>query len=602
MPSECPTIVQAVYSFKGKNNDELNFKKGDVITITQKLEGGWWEGTLEGKTGWFPSNYVKDAKILDVKSTQSALFAVETPPEQQLLNRELILKDIIESERSHIDEVQNLIKTILTPLGSTDLLSDEEYGHVIGNLAEVLELHNTLLAQLEDCYVKASGEQRVGHIFLSMAEKMKNVHTNYCSNHPRAVCILENYKDKLTAYLEGIGCRSPSLVFFTAGLSRPFRRLERYGGCLQEMERHMEEFHPDRGDTQRSVFLYQNLTTSCGSVRRQKEQELEVLCGSVRFWEGDEPHRLGELLYMGPVKITSSNTEVRDRHLVLFSQCIVLLSISQRLSAFVFEKKLHLNGISLNIQDDSEILRLSFEIVVGPGERMTVTCPSREERQRLTDSLQKQLCSSSSSTASPSSTMTPYMPVTIVPPSTSVQQPIPLVSKQQYATSVVRNPSNPALTSAPANQSYLLNQRFSNTLTSNQINNRVWTSSCLRPFTPLRPCPPSGREDRTKKNYKSSKKKEMTYEDDSQLLQMVEAYCLTARSRQTVKSTLIEYPQVLIAEEEKIIVEDVNGGQTVVQEKSLVDTVYALRDQVRGLQSQVTTLAREVEQLKAKNP
>lgn len=26
------------------------------------------------------------------------------------------------------------------------------------------------------------------------------------------------------------------------------------------MERHMEESHPDRGDTQRSVFLYQNLT------------------------------------------------------------------------------------------------------------------------------------------------------------------------------------------------------------------------------------------------------------------------------------------------------------------------------------------------------
>lgn len=30
-------------------------------------------------------------------------------------------------------------------------------------------------------------------------------------------------------------------------------------GCLQELERHMEEFHPDRGDTQRSVFIFQNL-------------------------------------------------------------------------------------------------------------------------------------------------------------------------------------------------------------------------------------------------------------------------------------------------------------------------------------------------------
>ena len=86
---------------------------------------------------------------------------------------------------------------------------------------------------------------------------------------------------------------------------------------------------------------------------------------------------------------------------------------------------------------------------------------------------------------------------------------------------------------------------------------------------------------------------EMTYEDDSQLLQMVETYCLTAKSRQTVKSgmkvsrrkkcvninvyahmyilwlflALLECPQVLIAEEEKIIVEEIDGGQTVVEEK-----------------------------------
>jgi len=32
--------------------------------VTQVLEGGWWEGTLRGITGWFPSNYVQEIKAV----------------------------------------------------------------------------------------------------------------------------------------------------------------------------------------------------------------------------------------------------------------------------------------------------------------------------------------------------------------------------------------------------------------------------------------------------------------------------------------------------------------------------------------------------------
>ena len=41
-------------------NDELTFKADDVIVITQASEDETWlEGTLNGRTGWFPSNYVE---------------------------------------------------------------------------------------------------------------------------------------------------------------------------------------------------------------------------------------------------------------------------------------------------------------------------------------------------------------------------------------------------------------------------------------------------------------------------------------------------------------------------------------------------------------
>lgn len=55
-------MVKARFNFKQNNEDELSFNKGDLILVTRQEEGGWWEGTLNGKTGWFPSNYVREIK------------------------------------------------------------------------------------------------------------------------------------------------------------------------------------------------------------------------------------------------------------------------------------------------------------------------------------------------------------------------------------------------------------------------------------------------------------------------------------------------------------------------------------------------------------
>ena len=38
---------------------------GSIITVTQMVDGGWWEGALNGDTGWFPSNFVKEFGVLD---------------------------------------------------------------------------------------------------------------------------------------------------------------------------------------------------------------------------------------------------------------------------------------------------------------------------------------------------------------------------------------------------------------------------------------------------------------------------------------------------------------------------------------------------------
>lgn len=55
-------LVKARFAFQQTNEDELSFSKGDIISVSRQEDGGWWEGSLNGKSGWFPSNYVRELK------------------------------------------------------------------------------------------------------------------------------------------------------------------------------------------------------------------------------------------------------------------------------------------------------------------------------------------------------------------------------------------------------------------------------------------------------------------------------------------------------------------------------------------------------------
>ncbi|XP_026505595.1 SH3 domain-containing kinase-binding protein 1-like isoform X3 [Terrapene carolina triunguis] len=54
---------QVAFSYMPQNEDELELKVGDIIEVMGEVEEGWWEGILHGKTGMFPSNFIKELSV-----------------------------------------------------------------------------------------------------------------------------------------------------------------------------------------------------------------------------------------------------------------------------------------------------------------------------------------------------------------------------------------------------------------------------------------------------------------------------------------------------------------------------------------------------------
>ncbi|XP_065819644.1 CD2-associated protein isoform X2 [Labrus bergylta] len=73
---------KVLFDYQPQNEDELELKAGDIVDITEEVEEGWWNGNLNGKSGLFPSNFVKEVDAAgedaETNDTGAAAAADET--------------------------------------------------------------------------------------------------------------------------------------------------------------------------------------------------------------------------------------------------------------------------------------------------------------------------------------------------------------------------------------------------------------------------------------------------------------------------------------------------------------------------------------------
>ena len=50
--------AQALYDFNARSSREVDFRKGDSISLIKQVSGDWWRGSVNGKEGLIPDKYI----------------------------------------------------------------------------------------------------------------------------------------------------------------------------------------------------------------------------------------------------------------------------------------------------------------------------------------------------------------------------------------------------------------------------------------------------------------------------------------------------------------------------------------------------------------
>ncbi|XP_067145240.1 signal transducing adapter molecule 1 isoform X2 [Centruroides vittatus] len=138
-PQKEPRKVRALYDFEAVEDNELTFKAGEIILLTDDSDANWWTGSNHRGEGLFPSNFVTSDLNMDVEPSSR-----QTEKKTVQFSEEVRVKTVEREQDIEIDE-EKIDKTLhflheADPTGevedSEELLSLEDQCVAMGPLID----------------------------------------------------------------------------------------------------------------------------------------------------------------------------------------------------------------------------------------------------------------------------------------------------------------------------------------------------------------------------------------------------------------------------------------------------------------------------------
>lgn len=392
--------------------------------------------------------------------------------------------------------------------------------------------------------------------------------------------------------------------------------------------------HPDRGNLQRSCSVYCDFYTFCEDIRKQKEAQHEFLSTGVMesVFGPNFTENLGSLLFIGKIALelkpsasgdTFFNSEKTvDRCIAIFEKLIAFFQLNSE-NNYQLRGKLSTTGLVVHRTGD-----LTYEILKADKCQAIFRTYTTDVFEKIHSSLLKCTGIVLADPVTSKKSNTDFLVNSIEKPTAHVEPSCSLQLDHEHGMVLPLPDEFDSATNQRADY-----QSYPNTTELGDdglVNHRVklYSGWSLRPFAPTRPELAGGSNGVIAvKMRKNNVVLDEYAEDDALMLKIVEGYCthqnsaiLSYSSNERNSSCCSRHhcierhssdgmaikraasypseetrPQLIVAEDEKLLVEEMEGDNLVVKERTLIDTIYSLRDQLTTLQKEFSSVSKTLE-------
>lgn len=358
------TYAEALWDHVTMDPDELAFRAGDVIKVTDMLDKDWWWGILDDKEGWFPANFVRlranqEHHLQDVQKTEGSDASKDSSPnmgkphqfsvssEQARTN---VINEIITAEREYVRQLDDVLQGyVVQAKKRPDMFPEEKTTTIFGNLEDIYIFSKKFLKSLEVSLKDELHLSEIGHCFIEH-KKGFEIYSDYCNNHPHAcdqlkeLCKNKRYRH----FFEG--CRllqEMKQIPLEGFLLTPVQKICKYPLQLAELLKYTSTEHADFQDVGEALDAMKKIACLINERKRRMEsiEKIAQWQATVEDWEGpDLLETSSELIYSGELSKVNSSGWTQERYFFLFDhQLIYCRKDLLKKNSFSFRGRIYLD-------------------------------------------------------------------------------------------------------------------------------------------------------------------------------------------------------------------------------------------------------------------